>query len=71
MNEYKYLVKLTTKDTKNTIIIAKTNDIDECNRLAQQTKEWLKQFKQNQETKEFAESVIHVAAASEGACYIR
>lgn len=70
-NEYKYLVKLTTKDTKNTIIIAATNDMNECNKLAQETREWLKQFKQNPKTKDFAESVVHVAAAPEGACYIR
>jgi len=69
-NTYKYLVKLTTKAPEHTtIIIAKTNDVEECNKLARETREWLAKFKNNPMFKDFAESTVHVSTAPEGCNY--
>lgn len=68
---YKYLVKLTTPDNEHTIIMAKTNDVDECNKIARETRIWLKDLGKSEPklNKEFCKSVVSVATAPEGACY--
>lgn len=38
---YKYLVKLTNKDNETIFILTKSNDIDECKKLVEDTTEWI------------------------------